>query len=505
MADFFYQYEGIIIPALKTLAILLAGWILARWLKKISLLLLQRTDIDNWAARMMGHEDEVILNTQIAAWVSRLTKLGALYYAGKFLYSIPEIAALAQAALEWSKLFSQNAVVVFIFDLILLYFSTVIYGRLRVVLENIFDGMKIRIEGWRKTQIKAIKIQRLELLTADRMTDGLLLLNQYLRYAMRVVLFLVYLTVVFSFFPQTRGIVSEVVNRVMASVASGWQGFVAYLPNLINLAMIYFAIRYLLRFLHFMAREIGKGEITITGFYPEWAEPTFQLVRILLIALAVVIAFPYLPGSASPAFQGLSLFFGFLFSLGSSSVVANIIAGIVLTYTRAFKVGDRVRISDTEGDVMERTLFVTRVRTIKNVEITIPNGQVLGSHIINYSSSSQKESLILHTTVTIGYDVSWRLMHEVLIKAALATPDVLPEPAPFVYQTSLDDYYVSYQINAHTKNPWAMARIYSQLHENIQDQCGQAGIEILSPGYEVWRDDPQHILRQSKTLKKGKK
>jgi small-conductance mechanosensitive channel len=198
--------------------------------------------------------------------------------------------------------------------------------------------------------------------------------------------------------------------------------------------------------------------------------------------------FPYLPGSDSPAFKGISIFLGVLFSLGSSSAVANVIAGVILTYTRAFKIGDRVQIADTVGDVMGKTLLATHVKTIKNVYITIPNSLVLGSHIINFSASAQGQPLILHTGVTIGYDAPWRQIHALLIAAAAATPGILPEPKPFVLQTSLDDFYVAYEINAYTDQPSGMALIYSNLHQNIQDKFNEAAVEIMSPHYHAVRD-----------------
>lgn len=215
------------------------------------------------------------------------------------------------------------------------------------------------------------------------------------------------------------------------------------------------------------------------------------------MAFAATVAFPYLPGSQTPAFQGISIFLGLLVSLGSSSAIANIVAGIILTYTRAFLVGDRVKITDTTGDVVEKTLFVTRIRTIKNVVITIPNAAVLGSHVINYSAAANDPAtppLILHTTITLGYDVPWRKVHDVLTKAALATGQILEEPAPFVLQTSLDDFYVSYELNAYTSSPGIMAKIYSELHQNIQDQCNEANIEILSPHYRAERDGNQTTI-----------
>ncbi|NJN75986.1 MAG: mechanosensitive ion channel family protein [Synechococcaceae cyanobacterium RL_1_2] len=245
--------------------------------------------------------------------------------------------------------------------------------------------------------------------------------------------------------------------------------------------------------------EIELKRVILPGFYPEWAKPTYKLIQFLIMAFAATVAFPYLPGAETPAFQGISIFLGLLISLGSSSAIANIVSGIILTYTRAFLVGDRVKITDTIGDIVEKTLFVTRIRTVKNVVITIPNASVLSSHVINYSAAANDPlipALILHTTITLGYDVPWRKVHDVLIKAALDTPRILPDPSPFVLQTSLDDYYVSYELNAYTDNPGIMAKIYSELHQNIQDQCNQNDIEILSPHYRAVRDGNQTTIPQ---------
>ena len=223
-------------------------------------------------------------------------------------------------------------------------------------------------------------------------------------------------------------------------------------------------------------------------FYEDCSRPTYKIVRFLIIAFAAIFVFPYLPGSSSPVFQGISVFIGVLFSLGSTSAIGNIVAGTVITYMRPFKIGDRVKIADTVGDVVEKTLLVTRIRTIKNVDVTVPNAMVLGSHIINFSSSANDRGLILHTGVTIGYDVPWAEVHKLLIAAAEATDNVMKEPKPFVYQTSLDDSYVSYELNAYTDKPNIMARIYSELHQNIQDKFNEAQVEILSPRYSSIRD-----------------
>ncbi len=228
--------------------------------------------------------------------------------------------------------------------------------------------------------------------------------------------------------------------------------------------------------------------MNLAGFHQDFARPTFNIVRFILYAFMLVVMFPYLPGSDSPAFQGVSVFLGVLLSLGSSSAINNIIAGLVITYMRPFKPGDRIKIGDITGDVIEKTMLVIKLKTIKNEEITVPNSTVLSSNTINYSSMAKSQGLVLHTTVTIGYDVPWRKMHEALLKAALRTRAVLPAPAPFVWQTRLDDNYVSYQLNVYTHEAEKQNDIYSELHQNIQDCCREAGIEIMSPHYQANRD-----------------
>jgi small-conductance mechanosensitive channel len=202
----------------------------------------------------------------------------------------------------------------------------------------------------------------------------------------------------------------------------------------------------------------------------------------------LVVMFPYLPGSSSPAFQGVSVFLGLLLSLGSTSAINNIIAGLVITYMRPFKVGDRIRIGDTEGDVVEKNMLVIKVRSPKNEEITVPNSAVLGSNTLNFSANSKQAGLIIHSTVTIGYDTPWRKMKQTLIEAALKTDGLMKTPEPFVLQTSLDDFYVSYQINAYTQEANRLPALYSALHANILDCCREAGIEIMSPHYRSMRD-----------------
>jgi small-conductance mechanosensitive channel len=352
----------------------------------------------------------------------------------------------------------------------------------------LFPKLYASVESWRGTLIPSLRIQKYEILPAERITDFLIGLAKLLRFAVVLVLLYFYASLVLGFFPWTRGYAHVLAGYIESPLKVIAHTVTAYLPNIFFIAVIVVVAYYFIKMTRVLFTEIAKGSIAFSGFHPEWAQPTYKIVRFMILAVTAIAVFPYLPGAKSPAFQGISIFLGVLFSLGSTSAVANVVAGVILTYMRAFRLGDRVQIADTVGDVVEVSLLVTRVRTIKNVEITIANSMVLNSHIINFSGSVQAEKLILHTTVTIGYDAPWRKIHELLLKAATRTENILETPTPFVLQTALDDFYVHYQINAYTDQPHKMARTYSDLHQNIQDRFYEAGVEIMSPHFSTIRD-----------------
>jgi len=345
-----------------------------------------------------------------------------------------------------------------------------------------------RILGWEGTRIRGLHIQNVEFVSAARLTKATVRAVRAVRWALLFVAFAVWLQAVLGFFPWTRGFAEQVFAYIWGAITAIAGAIGGYLPKLFYIAIIVVVARYIIGGARLFFNAVGRGDIHLPGFYKEWATPTFQIVRFLMLAFAAVIVFPYLPGSSSPAFQGVSIFLGVLLSLGSTSAVANLVAGVVLTYMIPFRPGDRVKIADTIGDIVEQNLLVVRVRTIKNVEITIPNSTVLGHHIINYSRHGEGQGLVLHSTVTIGYDVAWRTVHELLIAAATKTPGIIADPPPFVLQTALNDFYVSYEINAHTNEPNRMAMIYGELHGNIQDEFARAGLEIMSPHYVAARD-----------------
>ena len=345
-----------------------------------------------------------------------------------------------------------------------------------------------RIEDWRNAGRLALRLQNAELVSGERMAQALRRIIRAGGFLLWLLALYFYALAVFSFFPATRQYASLLLNALLVPFLPAWHAFVDYLPNIgVIVAVVAFATL-LMRLVHFVFAALGDGSVRFKGFHPDWSDTTYKIARFLIVVFAAVVAFPYLPGAGSPAFQGISIFLGVLFSFGSGSAISNIIAGVVLTYTRAFAIGDRVRINDTEGDVVAKTLIATHIRSIKNVVITVPNSIMLGNHMINYSSEAAGRGLVLHTTVTIGYDVPWRKVHEVLLGAARDTQMVLQDPSPYVYQLSLDDFYVSYQLNAVTRDAQRQAAIYSELNQHIQDRFHAAGVEILSPHYTALRD-----------------
>jgi small-conductance mechanosensitive channel len=226
---------------------------------------------------------------------------------------------------------------------------------------------------------------------------------------------------------------------------------------------------------------------------------------VLLWAFTVAIIYPYLPGSESRIFQGVSVFVGILFSLGSSSAIGNLVAGLVVTYMRPFKIGDRIKINDAVGFVVEKTLMVVRIKTHKNEYVTFPNMMILTSSITNYNTSTDEdeEGLILYATITFGYSTPWETVHEVLINAALETDHVLKRPKPFVLQTKMDDFYCNYQINLYTKEIDDVPKIYSELYENIQNGFHERGIDMTAAHYRINLPSEGHNAFPKKKTKKN--
>ena len=368
-------------------------------------------------------------------------------------------------------------------------------------INRLFRWLRLALLRRRAKYLKGIKIKDYQLFDTQKQLNFALLVLKNTRIAAILISLYLALPLLFSIFPQTQAWSGILLQWILGPVNGILRSIIDYLPNLFTILVIYIFTKYAIKGLHFFAMEVERGALTINGFYRDWAIPTFKIVKFLLYVFMFIVIFPYLPGSDSPVFQGVSVFLGILFSLGSSSAISNIVAGLVITYMRPFKIGDRVKIGDITGDVVEKTLLVTRLRTTKNEDITVPNASVLSGHTVNFTTSSQDLGLILHTTVTIGYDVPWKQVHALLLQAAQRTRGVMKSKAPFVLQTSLDDFYVSYQLNVYSDQPHSMAATYSELHRNIQDAFNEGGVEILSPHYRAQRDGsmvtiPQQYLPQ---------
>jgi len=342
--------------------------------------------------------------------------------------------------------------------------------------------------------LNGLTIRKVKLLNPAQYEKMLLRFTNFIRIVIIIITLYLSLPLLFYIFPDTKDITNTLLNWILTPAKNILNSVLNFLPDLFTIIVIYLFTHYLIKALRYFANEIEAGNLHVAGFPKEFAKPSFNIIRFLLYAFMLVIIFPYLPGSGSPAFQGVSVFLGILLSLGSSSAINNIIAGLVITYMRPFKIGDRVQIGDVTGDVIEKTTLVIRIRTIKNEDITVPNSTVLSANTINYSANALDKGLIIHTTVTIGYDAPWKDVQQALINAALRTELILKKPEPFVLQTSLDDFYVSYQLNAYTKDANAQANIYSELHKNIQDCFNEAGIEIMSPHYGSLRDGNQTTI-----------
>jgi len=338
-----------------------------------------------------------------------------------------------------------------------------------------------------------IKFQNLDLVTPGTLKSSLLIVARLLRFGLFILGCYIYSTTILHIFPGTQSVAKQVLSPATKAITTLWNGFLAYIPNLMMLVLIITVTYYINQFLKFFCNAIGQGTISISGFYREWADPTYKLSLFLTVLLAIAIGYPFLPGFDTPAFQGVTLFGAILGALGARESVSDIIAGVFLIYTRSFVVGDRIQIDNIGGIVLEKTLFVTRIKTTKNLIVSLPNSFIRNSNVINYSACIRDLGLplMLHTVVTIGYDVPWQQVHELLIKATHNISGIDHEREPIVLQKSLGDFSIAYELNVYTNQPNKIEWFYSELHKEIQNQFNAAGIEILSPQYTAIRDGNQ--------------
>jgi small-conductance mechanosensitive channel len=258
--------------------------------------------------------------------------------------------------------------------------------------------------------------------------------------------------------------------------------FIKSIPNLIVILIIVVITRYFIKLIKFIANKI---DAETSGAKREWVMPTYKVIRFFILVYMIVAIYPYIPGSDKPVFQVVMVLTGLFLAIGSASFVSNVLSGLAMAYTHPFKAGDRIKVGDITGDVTDKKLLTTKVRTIKNEDVTIPNSVIMSKGALNFSSSAKSLGLIVYTSVTISYDVPWKTVHALLIEAAKATKGILETPEPFVLQKSLDDFYASYEINAYTEKPNIQASIYSELHQNIQNKFNSNGVDLITPYFNA--------------------
>lgn len=371
--------------------------------------------------------------------------------------------------------------------------ATVLLAVVLLVIRRIFRKLDAVAEQRFKSRIEAFEAQSHRIVQARQLSNALFGILKGLYLSTLLVLGYLYLHFVLSLYPWTRPLAARFVSILLNPLQAMGLGLIESLPGIAFVAVVVIVASYVLRLTRLYFESVDRGTVTLARFDREWALPTYKIARLLIIAFAVIVAYPYIPGSSSEAFKGVSIFLGVVVSLGSSSVISNLMAGYAMIYRRAFKVGDRISIENLTGDVMERRLMVTHLRTIKNEEIIVPNSTIINSNIINYSTLAHSRGLILHTTVGIGYATPWRQVEAMLRLAAERTPGLLKEPPPFVLQKSLGDFAVTYELNAYCSDAQAMAQLYTAMHQNILDVFNEHGVQIMTPAYEGDPEKPKVV------------
>jgi len=374
--------------------------------------------------------------------------------------------------------------------------ATVVLALILVLVFKLWRRLDTRIAEPVHRRMQALNVESLKLVRVEDVGQAVRAALKTLRSFLVAVLLILYLQVVFGLFPWTRWIHQRLADWILGPLDTMGAALLEAIPNLIFLAILFVVMRWVIKLVRLFFEAVGRGGLTFANFDPDWAQPTFKIVRMALIAFGLVVAYPYIPGSGTAAFKGVSLFAGVVLSLGSSSVISNIIAGYTMTYRRAFRVGDRVRIGDVVGEVTAIRLQVTNIRTPKNEDVVVPNSLVLGSDVTNYSSYAQAQGLILHTTVGIGYETPWRQVEAMLLMAAERTEGLLREPPPFVLQRQLGDFCVTYEINVYTNEAHNMLRHYAELHRNILDVFNEYNVQIMTPAYEGDPEQPKVVPRE---------
>jgi small-conductance mechanosensitive channel len=375
--------------------------------------------------------------------------------------------------------------------------ATVALAALLVGMGWLRRRLRAGVETRYKARVKGVQVSSFQFVRAERVWQAVTGILTAVWTVVALVAVYLYLQYVLTSLPWTRGLGVGLASTVAVPLRFLAEGAISTFPKLVFLAVFVFITRYALKLIRLFFDAVASGAVALGSFAPEWAAPTYKLVRILVVALALVVAYPYIPGAESDAFKGVSLFIGVVFSLGSSSFIGNVVAGYSMTYRQTFRVGDIVKIGEHVGAVEAAGLMVTRLRTPKNEEVIVPNSQILGADVVNFSTLAKRGGLILHTNVGIGYETPWRQVEAMLLAAADRTDGLLKDPKPFVLQKALGDFAVTYEINVHSDTPALMPRLYTALHRNILDVFNEYGVQIMTPAYEGDPEQPKIVPREA--------
>ncbi len=375
--------------------------------------------------------------------------------------------------------------------------ATVIAILLIVILTWVMKKLTSTIEKRLKIRFEHLETRSFQLIKSSQVWITVMGLVKGIKVLLLLVILFLYVQYILGLYPWTRFVSVSLLDFFLTPLSTIGTAQLNFIPNLAFLIIIFLITRYVRKLIKLFFDGIGKGVITFSGFEREWALPSYKIIRILFIVFAIIVSYPYIPGSDSDAFKGVSLFIGLLFSLGSSSIIGNLIAGYSMIYRRTFKAGDIVKIEDYIGQVLDVKIFVTRIRTFKNEEVIVPNSLILNNNIINYSSAlSSTKGIILHSTVGIGYETPWRQVEGMLKLAAERTEGLLKDPPSYVLQRALGDFAVNYELNVYCNDPDNMMKQYTALHRNILDVFNENQVQIMTPAYEGDPDQPKIVPKE---------
>ncbi len=350
----------------------------------------------------------------------------------------------------------------------------------------------------RRRTLKFVKRHLKDVETATAKSVQAEAIAALVRYGLNFVLLVIfflgfyyYLSFVLLAFAETRYFAQLLLTYLTEPVLLIFKGILSYIPNMIMLGLITWVTMYIIKGMRVFFDAVEAGSFELGDFEKHWINPTFNIARVVVILIALVFAVPYIPGSDSAAFQGLTILVGAMLSLGANSVVSNMLAGLFVIYRRSTSIGDRIQIGDHIGDVVQIKLMETHLKSIKNELISIPNAQLMNSDVVNFSKKTDGSGLLLHTTVGIGYEEPPEKVEAMLIEAAHRTKGIKAKPEPFVLWTALADYAINYQINGYTTRGSIIPKIRSDLHRNIVAVFNENNVQIMTPSYIADPPEPK--------------